>query len=222
MMMYARVASVPLGEGHDVRDQSLIRNRGSGRSSGSQHCVHSQEIEMSSDGSPVRARIKGLYHFAYPCRDAEETRVFYEDLLGLPLVNCMRAERVPSGAECEPYSHLFFQMGDGSYVAFFDLGKNERPLPLPNTPDWVMHLALEVGSLEEVLAVKARLEAAGIPVKGVIDHDFIKSVYFFDPNGLRLEITARTEALGYVESAARAAHQQLREWLSYKRKRLGQ
>src|SRR5580698_6507538 len=111
------------------------------------------------------SRINGLYHFAFPCRDAEETRGFYEDLLGLPLVNCMRADRVPSGAQCEPYSHLFFEMGDGSYVAFFDLGQQQVPLPSPNTPDWVMHLALEVDSIEHVMAIKARLENAGVEVK---------------------------------------------------------
>lgn len=174
---------------------------------------------MDQIKGPEGPAIKGLYHFAFPCRDAEETCAFYEGLLGLPLVNCMRAERVPSGAQCDPYSHLFFQMGDGSYIAFFDLGDEQVPLPSPNTPDWVMHLALEVDSIEKLMMIKARLEQSGVVVKGVIDHEFIKSVYFFDPNGLRLEITTRTEEPGYVDAAARAAHRRLQEWSIYKRKR---
>src|ERR1700742_4474334 len=79
-------------------------------------------------------RLKGLYHFSYPCRDGEETRKFYEDVLGLPLVNCMLSDRVPSTGEEKPYAHFFFEMADGSYMAFFDLGQNEMPLPSPNTP----------------------------------------------------------------------------------------
>ncbi|MBP7340408.1 VOC family protein, partial [Niveispirillum sp.] len=98
--------------------------------------------------------IKGLYHYAYPCRDAEETRHFYEDILGLPLVNCMTADRVPSTGEEKPYVHMFFAMQDGSYIAFFDLGENQMPEPSPNTPAWVQHFAMETGSVEGVLTMR--------------------------------------------------------------------
>lgn len=167
----------------------------------------------------AKAKIKGLYHFSFPCRDAEETRAFYEDLLELPLVNFMQSDTVPSTGEKKPYAHMFFEMGDGSYVAFFDLGDNVMPLPSPNTPDWVQHLALEVGTVEEVLATQKRLEDAGIEVKGLVDHDFVQSIYFFDPNGLRLEITARTERPGVLVEAAREAHDQLDAWSELKARR---
>lgn len=98
----------------------------------------------------IRPTIKGLYHFAYPCRDAEETRAFYEELLDLPLVHCMRVSQVPSSGEEAAYAHIFFRMADNSYVAFFDLGTNALPAPSPNTPGWVQHLAFEVDSIEEV------------------------------------------------------------------------
>jgi catechol 2,3-dioxygenase-like lactoylglutathione lyase family enzyme len=160
--------------------------------------------------------IQKLFHYAHPCRDAEETRHFYEDILGLPLVNCMRSDVVPSTGEKKPYVHMFFEMGDGSYVAFFDLGDNETPLPSPNTPSWVQHLALEVDTPEEVRSMQERLEAAGVDTIGIVDHGFIKSVYFFDPNGLRLEITARTEEPGYREQAASSAHAVLQEWTAQK------
>lgn len=161
---------------------------------------------------PAAPKIKGLYHYSYPCRDGEETRKFYEDLLGLPLVNCMTADRVPSTGEEKPYAHFFFEMADGSYMAFFDLGENVMPLPSPNTPSWVQHFAMEVDSLDEVLAMRDRLRAAGVQVTDVIDHEFINSVYFFDPNGLRLEVTVRTEAPGYLVKAAAEARAALDDW----------
>jgi glyoxylase I family protein len=132
-------------------------------------------------------RILGLHHFAYRCRDAEETRHFYEDLLGLPLVHLIREDHVPSTGEYCPYVHIFFQMYDGSCVAFFDLGDDKASDPSPNTPAWVNHLALKMDSLQEVEAAKARLEKSGIEVLGITDHKIIKSIYFFDPNGIRLE-----------------------------------
>ncbi len=164
--------------------------------------------------------IHGLHHFAWRCRDCEETRHFYEDLLGLPLVHVIRSDIVPSTGEYCPYVHIFFQMQDGSYIAFFDLGDNEKALPSPNTPDWVNHLALRVSSIEDVQAAKARLEAAGVPVVGVTDHDIIKSIYFFDPNGIRLELTVPTVDDAAMNELAKSAHQEVREWTALKAERL--
>lgn len=161
--------------------------------------------------------LKGLYHFAYPCRDAEETRHFYEDILGLPLVNCMLSERVPSTGEEQPYVHFFFQLGDGSYIAFFDLGGDEKPAPSPNTPEWVQHFAIETQSVENVEAMRLRLAEHGVKTTPLVDHGFVRSIYFFDPNGLRLEIAARTEAPGFAEAAAREAHETLGIWNRRKR-----
>ena len=96
--------------------------------------------------------IHGLHHFAWRCRDAEETRRFYEDVLGLPLVHVIRADRVPSTGELCPYVHIFFRMHDGSYIAFFDLGDDVAALPSPNTPAWVNHIALRVDSVDDLLA----------------------------------------------------------------------
>ena len=124
--------------------------------------------------------IHGLHHFAYRCRDAEETRVFYEDLLGLPLTHIVRAETIPSTGEYCPYVHLFFEMTDGSSMAFFDLGDNTASEPSPNTPRWANHIALRVDSADAVLNALARLQAAGVEVIGPVDHDgFVLSIYFF-------------------------------------------
>jgi catechol 2,3-dioxygenase-like lactoylglutathione lyase family enzyme len=156
--------------------------------------------------------IKGLHHFAWRCRDAEETRRFYEDLLGLPLAHLIRSEHVPSTGEYCPYVHIFFRMRDGSYLAFFDLGDDTAAAPSPNTPAWVNHISLELPGEDELRAAKARLEAAGIEVLGVTDHRFIRSIYFFDPNGLRVELTARSAPQSYLEEAEERARAQLDAW----------
>jgi catechol 2,3-dioxygenase-like lactoylglutathione lyase family enzyme len=164
--------------------------------------------------------VRGLNHFAYRCRDAEETRAFYEDLLGLPLAHIVRADHVPSTGEYNPYCHIFFRMADNSYVAFFDLGDGVAPEPSPNTPAWVNHLALEVADRAELLAAKARLEAAGIPVLGITDHHIIHSIYFFDPNGLRVELTYRSVSEAEMEAEERHARARLDEWTREKSARL--
>jgi catechol 2,3-dioxygenase-like lactoylglutathione lyase family enzyme len=162
---------------------------------------------VSASNTPIPA-VLGLHHFAWRCRDAEETRHFYEDLLGLPLVHVIRLDRVPSTGEYCPYVHLFFEMADGSNIAFFDLGDKTAALPSPNTPPWVNHLALRLASLDELETMKQRLAAHGVEVLGVTDHHFVNSIYFFDPNGIRLELTvpvAPAEELAGYKLRARPA-----------------
>src|SRR3546814_6918451 len=75
------------------------------------------------------AELNKLNHFAWRCRDAAETRRFYEDLLGLPLVHVIKSDHVPSTGEYCPYVHIFFAMRDGSFIAFFDLGDGKATAP---------------------------------------------------------------------------------------------
>jgi catechol 2,3-dioxygenase-like lactoylglutathione lyase family enzyme len=160
--------------------------------------------------------VKGLHHFAWRCRNAEETRRFYEDVLGLPLVHVIRADHVPStGAYC-PYVHIFFEMADGSCIAFFDLGDNTAAEASPNTPAWVNHLALRVDTREELLESRKRLEDAGVEVLGITDHDFVESIYFFDPNGIRLELTVPTAEKEDLVHYAADAHRIFSEWVSFR------
>ena len=160
--------------------------------------------------------IRGLHHFAWRCRDCEETRHFYEDLLGLPLVHVIQSDHVPSTGEYCPYVHIFFQMRDGSYIAFFDLGDDQVAAPSPNTPAWVNHLALRVDSEAELVQAKARLEAAGVEVLGVTDHHIFKSIYFFDPNGIRLELAAQVANEEQMAKDSTVAHARLKEWTARK------
>lgn len=163
--------------------------------------------------------IQSLHHFAWRCRDCEETRHFYEDLLGLPLVHVIKSDIVPSTGEYCPYVHIFFQMRDGAYIAFFDLGDDTAAAPSPNTPAWVNHLALRVDSVAELEQAKARLEQAGVEVLGITDHHIIRSIYFFDPNGLRLELTTPTVGTEEMTALSQRAHQEVRDWTAFKAKR---
>jgi catechol 2,3-dioxygenase-like lactoylglutathione lyase family enzyme len=169
---------------------------------------------------PAAVPIRGLHHYAYRCRDCEETRHFYEDLLGLPLVHVIKADHVPSTGEYCPYVHIFFQMTDGSCIAFFDLGDNVAAIASPNTPAWVNHIALRVDSVDALKAAKARLEAAGVEVLGITDHHIIDSIYFFDPNGIRLELTTPTVPPEEMARLATQAHQEVKAWSEEKRARL--
>ena len=161
--------------------------------------------------------VRGLYHFAFPCRDAEETRHFYEDLLGLPLAHTMQMTGVPGTNDKFDYAHFFFEMGDGSYIAFFDFGKHEEAGPTPR----MQHLAIRVDTVEDVMIFKKRLEDAGVETIGPVNHDFITSFYFKDPNGLGLEITARTHQPGFLEEVGAEAHDLLENWKSYRDKTFG-
>jgi catechol 2,3-dioxygenase-like lactoylglutathione lyase family enzyme len=156
--------------------------------------------------------LRRLNHVAWRCVDAEQTRHFYEDILGLPLAHIIKSDQVPSTGEYAPYCHLFFEMGDGSYVAFFDIKDGRGATLSEDMPRWVHHFAFEVDTVADVLSMKARLEEAGIDVLGVTDHHIIQSIYFFDPNGLRLEITARTVTKEYMDEARRRARAELAEW----------
>lgn len=163
--------------------------------------------------------VKKLHHFAWRCKDAEATRAFYEDVLGLSLVHVIRAEQVPSTGEYCPHVHLFFKLDDGSYIAFFDLGDDTPSAPSPNTPAWVNHIAFEVESIEVLQAMRKRIEDSGVKVLGITDHTFVQSIYFFDPNGLRLELTTRT---GTPESEAKYAEEArglVKAWTAEKRSR---
>ncbi|WP_288252426.1 VOC family protein, partial [uncultured Hydrogenophaga sp.] len=140
------------------------------------------------------------------------TRHFYEDILGLPLYHIIQSDYVPSTGEYCPYTHFFFRLQDGSFIAFFDLGDDEAALPSPNTPKWVNHISFRVNTTGELENTKARLEAHGIEVLGVTDHHIFKSIYFFDPNGIRLELTAQLADEFQMLQESKTAHARLGEW----------
>jgi glyoxylase I family protein len=165
---------------------------------------------------PAPPPIQQLHHYAYRARDAEETRHFYEDILGLPLYHIIQSDHVPSTGEYCPYTHFFFRLQDGSFIAFFDLGDDQAAEPSPNTPKWVNHISFRVDSIQALKDMKARLEAHGIEVLGITDHHIFDSIYFFDPNGIRLELTAQRADEFQMLEESKTAHARLAEWTARK------
>jgi catechol-2,3-dioxygenase len=118
--------------------------------------------------------------------------------------------------------HIFFEMGDGSHIAFFECPQDEGETSGRDsrTPGWIQHFAFEVESVEVLHRAKAQLEATGLSVVGPTNHDdFIESIYFFDPSGHRLELTARTchdpvRLQGFVDEAPQvlALWEQTHDW----------
>lgn len=133
--------------------------------------------------------IKGLHHKAYRCKDSHETRAFYEDFLGLSLAGALEIKETMTGRETKVL-HSFYEMDDGSYIAFFEAP--DRDFDFVNQHDYDLHLALEV-SQEDLRDMFEKGKAAGIETRGISDHGFIDSIYFRDPNGYVVELTARKE-----------------------------
>lgn len=166
------------------------------------------------DGTNVN-EISGFNHIAFRCRDADETTKFYEELVGLPLAWAISNDRVGSIGVYDPHIHIFFELPDGSYLAFFELLEHDAPLADPNTPSWVQHIAFSVPDMATLEAAKRRLEAAGVEVVGPKTGERFNSIYFFDPNGHRLELTYSTMPIGVAER--HEAREVLAAWQTRKR-----
>ena len=133
-------------------------------------------------------KIEKIHHVAYRCRDAKETVEWYRANLGMEFVLAIAEDQVPSTGEPDPYMHVFLDAGGGNVLAFFELPTKPDMGRDPNTPEWVQHIAFKVKDRETLLAYRQRLEANGVEVLGVTDHSLFHSIYFFDPNGHRLEL----------------------------------
>jgi len=140
---------------------------------------------LSRDGNAMTA-IRNLHHAAYRCRDSEETRAFYEDFLGLPLVDALRIRQTKSGRSADVL-HTFFAMADGSCIAFFE--EPDEPFDFKAQRDFDLHIALEV-SRETLLEMFEKGPSKGVETRGISDHGFIDSIYFRDPNGYVVELAA--------------------------------
>lgn len=161
--------------------------------------------------------IQRVHHVAYRCRDAKETVEWYGKHLGMDFVLAIAENQVPSTKAPDPYMHVFLDAGAGNILAFFELPGSPEMGRDENTPSWVQHLAMKVDSMETLLATKEKLEAAGIEVVGPTDHTIFKSIYFFDPNGHRLELAVDTATPTMSKELDRVKWDMLNEWAVTKR-----
>jgi catechol 2,3-dioxygenase-like lactoylglutathione lyase family enzyme len=160
--------------------------------------------------------IRKLHHNAYRCRDSEQTRQFYEDFLGLRLAGTLELKETKSGRKTNTL-HTFYELDDGSYLAFFEAP--DMAFEFKNQHDFDLHIALEVEepALEQMMA-KGR--ARGIETRGISDHGFIRSIYFRDPNGYVIELTAKMASHAReMDPATNGARAKLDQWSAQKRGR---
>ncbi|MHB8883578.1 MAG: VOC family protein [Methylovirgula sp.] len=162
-------------------------------------------------------RLGRMHHHAFIARDLEETRHFYEDLLGLPLVGTWVERINPVTNQPDNYAHAFFELADGSCLAFFQFKNDDTTLEysvnkFKKVEPFGHHIALLVDGKETVLDFKHRLEDAGVE-SFLTDHGYCYSVYFHDPNGMQVELTTSVEQTApMMQAAGQNAHEVMNRW----------
>jgi lactoylglutathione lyase len=162
-------------------------------------------------------KITRIHHAAYRCKDAKETVEWYAKNLNMDFVLAIAEDLVPSTKAPGPYMHIFLDAGGGNVLAFFELPNSPEMGRDENTPAWVQHMAFEVDSMETLLAAKAKLEANGVEVLGPTNHTIFKSIYFFDPNGHRLELATNTGTPEMMRKLDEVKWDMINEWSQTKR-----
>lgn len=160
----------------------------------------------------MTVQMQGFHHVAYRCHDAAQTVTFYTEMLGMDFQLAIAEDHVPSTGQYDPYMHIFLDAGGGNVLAFFELPEQPKMGRDPNTPEWVQHIALRVENIDKLLAAKAHLEANNIEVLGPTHHGIFKSIYFFDPNGHRLELAADIGTAEQMKKLHDVAPDMLEEW----------
>ncbi|MGI9150834.1 MAG: VOC family protein [Limnohabitans sp.] len=162
-------------------------------------------------------KIDRIHHVAYRCKDAKQTVEWYVKHLNMDFVLAIAEDLVPSTKALDPYMHVFLDAGQGNVLAFFELPNSPEMGRDPNTPEWVQHLAFKVNTMAELEAIKDKLQASGVEVVGVTDHTIFKSIYFFDPNGHRLEIACDVGTPEMYKKLDEVKWDMLEEWSKTKR-----
>lgn len=161
--------------------------------------------------------IQKVHHVAYRCKDAKETVDWYKDKLNMDLVLAIAEDEVPSTKAPDPYMHIFLDAGMGNVLAFFELPNSPEMGCDENTPAWVQHLAMQVESVDALIEAKESLQSKGVDVLGPTNHGVFKSIYFFDPNGHRLELAANTGTPEQFAQLKSVGHAMVEEWAKTKK-----
>jgi catechol 2,3-dioxygenase-like lactoylglutathione lyase family enzyme len=162
-------------------------------------------------------KLNGIHHAAYRCKDAKQTVEWYVKHLKMDFVLAIAEDLVPSTKEPDPYMHVFLDAGNNNVLAFFELPTQAEMGRDPNTPAWVQHIAFRVNTIEELETYKRELEKSGVDVLGITDHTIFKSIYFFDPNGHRLEIACEVGTPDMYQKLDAVKWEMLEEWSQTKR-----
>ena len=166
------------------------------------------------------AKIGNVHHSAYRCRDAEQTRWFYEDVLGLRLRAALTFDDISGTDIAREYMHLFFEMPDGNFVAFFDDPSSASPDQFDQRDGFDIHIAFEIDNEEDLLNWKRKIRDARIKCAGPIDHHFVKSIYFYDPNGYQVEITCKADDyVAIMDKEEAVSGTEMKEWTARTRER---
>lgn len=158
-----------------------------------------------------------IHHVAYRCMDAKETVDFYQRVLNMGFVLAIAEDEVPSTKAPDPYMHVFLDAGMGNVLAFFELPNSDVMGRDDNTPEWVQHIAFEVKDYDALVSAKAHIEGEGLEVLGPVNHGIFKSIYFFDPNGHRIELAANTGTPEQMKKLHEVAPAMIEEWAVTKR-----
>ncbi len=162
-------------------------------------------------------KLGGVHHVAYRCKDAKETVEFYSKLLGMDFQLAIAEDKVPSTGAPDPYMHVFLDAGNGNVLAFFELPTKPDMDRDRNTPEWVQHIAFKVETMDDLMNAKARAEEMGLDVVGPTHHGIFKSIYFFDPNGHRLELACDIGTPDQMAQLKSVAQDMLDEWSQTKK-----
>lgn len=160
--------------------------------------------------SQTSMRPLSLNHVAYVTWNTADTVRFYTEVLGMKLRGHASGTKVSTG-ETSRFLHTFLEMEDGSHIAFFEIDGVARESHQTPVPKWARHIALNVASQEILEQWVQRLRLHGVEFVGPIDHDGTwNSIYFFDPNGIRLELTYQSRELTDDDEAKAA--RAVRDW----------
>jgi glyoxylase I family protein len=169
------------------------------------------DLEAARQRRRAASPYANYFHRAVRVRDMEATRHFYEDLMGLPMVACAVMEAAHGSGEATNYIHTFFELGDGSYLAFFQFADDRYPY-IERTGSWFDHHAINAKSEQAVLDMIATARECGI-YHVQVDDPTCHSVYIRDPDGDIFEIAyQRPGSIDALEQGD--AHERLTNWLA--------